>query len=102
PHAPPPALHSFPTRRSSDLVAAAASASLAPAPPPPEQQREKRECREPGEEPVPPGTSGHQYVARRLGNAERAVRREHAAHVHGRSKSTRLNSSHVKISYAVF
>src|SRR5437773_8833302 len=71
-----PALHSFPTRRSSDLAAAVL-------------RREHRE-----------------YSHRRGGPAERHV--EVAAgpdrHCHpGKDrKSTRLNSSHITISYAVF
>src|SRR5690606_41930472 len=89
--ATPPALPSFPPRRSSDLLTArpargprptaGGSAPPAPAPAPP-----------------PAGRS----VASRP--AARGYRGAAAAPPHRRQdrKSTRLNSSHVKISYAVF
>src|SRR5204863_7200102 len=76
-----PVLHSFPTRRSSDLALldqrkfGGAAADI-----------DVEQCR---------------IVAARQRHRARAVRRELAFHVVDR-KSTRLNSSHVEISYAVF
>src|SRR5438874_5545850 len=66
-------LHSFPTRRSSDLV-----------------------CRAPVEPPGPRGPAAHRRVVAPV-RAARATGRPGADR-----KSTRLNSSHVEISYAVF
>src|SRR5690606_42130065 len=90
--APPLALHSFPTRRSSDLA-----------------DRDDHRRR------LPPARGAR---ARRGGGRDRAERRLAAAPARRRDragcsvprgdrrggdrKSTRLNSSHVKISYAVF
>src|SRR5690606_41586348 len=95
------ALHSFPTRRSSDLGA---------------------RCGELGGEPleIPRGETAADAarvspaVGRALGEQQRAERlpaglrrqaaddREVVAGTRADRKSTRLNSSHVKISYAVF
>src|SRR5207253_11096353 len=81
-------LHSFPTRRSSDLDELARSG---PARQPADRRDDDRTTarREPGR-PAPPGPA----VQRR-----RPARRGGAG---GDRKSTRLNSSHVAISYAVF
>src|SRR5690606_41095496 len=95
------ALHSFPTRRSSDLApswraavsrAAAASASLTP------EDRlavtDRAPARRPaGWAPAPPAVAPKGAAA-----AVWAA----ASSVTPDRKSTRLNSSHVKISYAVF
>src|SRR5690606_41586272 len=79
-------LPSFPTRRSSDLIAVRGS-SMSPlrrfAPPPPHE----------GEDPRSAGGNFDHLTARQ----------QMRAHIRMRDrKSTRLNSSHVKISYAVF
>src|SRR5688500_20135504 len=78
---PPQALHSFPTRRSSDLDAARARRRRAPGPP--------------GRRPA---------VPRPRDGAAAAHRRRAGAQPRGQAdrKSTRLNSSHLVISYAVF
>src|SRR5690349_23255183 len=73
-------LHPFPTRRSSDLIAPSAHRAgnrpgTAPAPPPPQAAAKCRTT-----------TPNRLEISR--GRADR--------------KSTRLNSSHVEISYAVF
>src|SRR5690606_41536530 len=75
-------LHSFPTRRSSDLLAGRAAA----------QVRRAHERPEP---------SYAQQGVRRGRTVRDRRRPEHRRPVLDR-KSTRLNSSHVKISYAVF
>src|SRR5690606_42019587 len=97
---PPPALHSFPTRRSSDLghparvvldLAGAGKHQPAPEPAlrvPPVIIRETPLHGEAGRRGV------HSPV---LGVGDGAMR-----HTPIDRKSTRLNSSHVKISYAVF
>src|SRR5207248_9947081 len=72
--APPLDLHSFPTRRSSDL---------GPGPPEPARGRARR-------------GAGERSTGRRVREP-----REHSARSPDR-KSTRLNSSHRTISYAVF
>src|SRR5439155_25356232 len=82
-------LHSFPTRRSSDLVRRVAPRT----PVRPERRAEARRdpvLRAGRLRPLPPG-------ARAL--RRRVPRGRHAA---GDRKSTRLNSSHVATSYAVF
>src|SRR5690606_41693198 len=78
-------LHSFPTRRSSDL----------------EQDGQG--------DGAPDGDLGHQVGglevqagARVVDQVARAVQQEGEQHPGQDRKSTRLNSSHVKISYAVF
>src|SRR5690606_42109678 len=100
PHLPPPPtspdLHSFPTRRSSDLgqrrvkamqSADAKSRSLATA----------RACL--ADEVA---ASQDQRQALRLYGSHRGVAQTIQVGQHVDRKSTRLNSSHVKISYAVF
>src|SRR5207245_10621259 len=83
----PPPLHSFPTRRSSDLARLSRSAPRAP--------RSVRLRRA-----VPPGR-GHQHAlgVQLEGRGRRLQRGVPRA---GDRKSTRLNSSHGSISYAVF
>src|SRR5690606_41591835 len=79
---PRPDLHSFPTRRSSDL---SAQPACQPFPFVPQEGRafngsvKQVECRPQAAQPD-----------------------AHLVHAFGDRKSTRLNSSHVKISYAVF
>src|SRR5690606_41345893 len=72
----PQLLHSFPTRRSSDLHL---------------HRRDPVEVRD-----------GLPHVVRDLRPRRAARRRQGHVHLHRDRKSTRLNSSHVKISYAVF
>src|SRR5690606_41238878 len=76
-NAHPPHLHSFPTRRSSDLR--------------PHQR---------------PGAGGHHAAGHALRGAHRerggGEQQRHEPQPVEDRKSTRLNSSHVKISYAVF
>src|SRR5687768_17636105 len=88
-HGPPRDLHSFPTRRSSDL----ADASLIELP----------------ADAVRPDlvqlVEGHQRLAVEIGGDPRGIQQpgQHAAVVDLEDrKSTRLNSSHGYISYAVF
>src|SRR5204862_2623945 len=90
PHRPLP---SFPTRRSSDLT----GASLRAAPSLPDGGRAGRR----GQPAAPPGPRGGGLRDRALG---RRVRRAGGGRPYcgGDRKSTRLNSSHVEISYAVF
>src|SRR5690606_41306930 len=76
-------LHSFPTRRSSDLPAT-----------PPGQRTARRLPGAPA--PARHGTGPAHGPGRWRGNGSRC------GWVHTDRKSTRLNSSHVKISYAVF
>src|SRR5690606_41249939 len=86
-HVPPPDLHSFPTRRSSDLPT-------------------------PSRHAVPHGPEAHASTVvprRTAGPAPRCSSRHRPRHRGGPPpsglqdrKSTRLNSSHVKTSYAVF
>src|SRR5690606_40027943 len=95
PHAPPPDLPSFPTRRSSDLV----------------RHRLPPGARVPGvpdlllpdhihdPEPVGVGLGVFGDLPAQLPVSRRRHRTPRA---HQDRKSTRLNSSHVKISYAVF
>src|SRR5690349_5053494 len=75
-----PYLHSFPTRRSSDLLDLIDRPHKAKT----DGHKVEREC--------------HAQVLRELGPKIRAKRIE----VESDRKSTRLNSSHVEISYAVF
>src|SRR5207248_7311687 len=82
PHAHPRSLHSFPTRRSSDLFRQHAGADHRhPAVQPEPQHRRRR-----------PGRSVDDLAGRSATSAGHAEDR----------KSTRLNSSHRTISYAVF
>src|SRR5690606_42025922 len=83
-----PTLPSFPTRRSSDLGPAARA--LAP-----------RTHRDHGG-PPPPALQSVVRRHRPHRHAVLPVRRAAGAGGRGDRKSTRLNSSHVKISYAVF
>src|SRR5207302_6657155 len=101
PHPPPRTLHPFPTRRSSDLLLATR----------PEQGHEPRRILFLGGAAV---RGGLVRLQRRIGRGRqrRPHGPEHTRHVgglpdqdaagEGDRKSTRLNSSHVKISYAVF
>src|SRR5690606_41952828 len=79
--ADPLALHSFPTRRSSDLQPHRRPARAG-------QGRARRDHHQRGPRPAPPGGGAAGPVPGQAGDRDR--------------KSTRLNSSHVKISYAVF
>src|SRR5690349_22477782 len=84
-------LHSFPTRRSSDLHRIRADRSAGLAQPVPGLRRD------------PP--AGKAAGAAPAAAAELAARSHHRAPAPGSGedrKSTRLNSSHVEISYAVF
>src|SRR5438874_9654729 len=81
---PPPDLHSFPTRRSSDLSAETTS-TQSPAYAIAYQRDRTDQCRQGGHEP-------NIEVLDHPGGTGRC----------GDRKSTRLNSSHVEISYAVF
>src|SRR5690606_41809371 len=86
-------LHSFPTRRSSDLRS---SSPVKETLTPPWSLRaggSRRRCRDAGVLALRTGAAGQRSRGRRVvrGGAE-----------HRDRKSTRLNSSHVKISYAVF
>src|SRR5207253_10876993 len=87
---PPPYLHSFPTRRSSDLPRIS------------RRHRHRDLCRRErdaadAEAQRRAARRHHARVRRRCGRSRRALRAS------GRDrKSTRLNSSHVAISYAVF
>src|SRR5207302_8771137 len=78
---PPRPLHSFPTRRSSDLEQARSLIQQADA------------LGEPPEDPL---------LVFSVLYAFWVEDREHQQRIFGDRKSTRLNSSHVKISYAVF
>src|SRR5690606_39758052 len=87
----PPHLHSFPTRRSSDLR-------------PPSSPSTKRSASSRPPSPTCPSSSGR--IARSSPSGTRRCRwGTIATRASSRTpdrKSTRLNSSHVKISYAVF
>src|SRR5690606_41476377 len=93
-YAHPPDLHPFPTRRSSDLPQVRPADGL--------------HCHRPrtrGDEEPPTRVGGFFVLLGGSGNGRR--QRRGRLGVHGRRvavdrKSTRLNSSHVKISYAVF
>src|SRR5205807_2894451 len=92
-----PHLHSFPTRRSSDLVDVALGLHQQPEAVSPAYQGQRRLG----------GPENHHALGRLGGAGERLpVRLRHLA-LAGRDdqrdrKSTRLNSSHLVISYAVF
>src|SRR5690606_41686026 len=82
-------LHSFPTRRSSDLQ---------------DHLRRRVDGSSPravGSMSCPDGQA-IRHAAMRHGNSDRCRNRQCAADSREDRKSTRLNSSHVKISYAVF
>src|SRR5690606_39851632 len=88
----PPALATFPTRRSSDLGVPGAVAGRDPDPPDRDALPQSRLDGRGGIDPRLPH--------RRRGAAD-GLRQDHAFAAEDR-KSTRLNSSHVKTSYAVF
>src|SRR5207249_10601298 len=83
PHLPPRHLHSFPTRRSSDLTSSTGSTTRRT--PLPRSSR-PGSCRRP----------------RRLSGRRRSTSSRSSCSAQRDRKSTRLNSSHVSISYAVF
>src|SRR5207302_8421322 len=91
-------LHSFPTRRSSDLSARTFR----------NPQSAIRNFRRPPlsfrtvpcQPPVPPPLTGHHWL--RGSRSSRSARAGQSDLGREDRKSTRLNSSHVKISYAVF
>src|SRR5207245_8350693 len=88
---PHPHLHSFPTRRSSDLCASAATEPASPHVP-------WRSCNSRrNSSTVSPGFVEHDLLRADLDDTDRTV----LSDVRDR-KSTRLNSSHGSISYAVF
>src|SRR5690348_17725983 len=88
-HGGPPSLHSFPTRRSSDLQGGREQAEQGAGGEPAQGQ----------EEPAADGGRG----GRAESPAEQAVMAGvEPDDVEGDRKSTRLNSSHPSISYAVF
>src|SRR5690606_41417827 len=91
--ATPRLLHSFPTRRSSDLAQGpapgSATGSHAVA-----RQRSCCAAPAPGTRPASPGGGGSRPDGSSAGPGSRPPPPDR--------KSTRLNSSHVKISYAVF
>src|SRR5690606_41922583 len=82
-------LHSFPTRRSSDLTAATRGRSPT-----------GRGARPDSSRPPRPSPRAARRQSSRGGSSPAARRRRSQARQD--RKSTRLNSSHVKISYAVF
>src|SRR5205814_8096095 len=88
---PPPALHSFPTRRSSDLH---------------ERHRlEPSECERAHQVEIAGGLGEHQAAGVERSGARRSQRRVDRIvddELELDRKSTRLNSSHLGISYAVF
>src|SRR5207253_5117896 len=93
-HAYHPPTHSFPTRRSSDLLQDAV---------------QRRHRPEPEHQPPPPGGAAAEQVEADPHDAvhaqvdhRRAHQRRHVTGCLRDRKSTRLNSSHVAISYAVF
>src|SRR5690606_41596372 len=86
PSAPPPDLHSFPTRRSSDLAPASRTASS----PTPQPARTPSSCA-----PMPCSPTA-------ICACSKPTRGGCTSVPVSDRKSTRLNSSHVKISYAVF
>src|SRR5699024_12202886 len=102
PHAPHPPLHSFPTRRSSDLHPTTHSQE--------NDQRKDRRLPPPQTSHTPPrqsarippwcGDSLHEcrHLRKRTPCTHQCLTHQH--HAPDR-KSTRLNSSHVSISYAV-
>src|SRR5690606_41145793 len=101
-HTPHLDLPSFPTRRSSDLDRAPAAS----APPPAESPRDAPAMRARASRLRAGSWARADRVRagrRAIAGAEQEPRPTHEAERHGPDrKSTRLNSSHVKISYAVF
>src|SRR5690606_40827721 len=91
---PPPDLHSFPTRRSSDLP----RGTLLPCPSAGHPAVALILSGE-DDQPMPPPTLFQAYGC--SASADAALQQKRIARRLDR-KSTRLNSSHVKISYAVF
>src|SRR5207248_8829787 len=96
-HALPRSLHSFPTRRSSDLARARPRARLLP-----------RTCRAHVRTPLRLGVAARTAGRGARGEVSLVARARAARHGAGAAlrrldrKSTRLNSSHRTISYAVF
>src|SRR5690606_42165227 len=97
----PRALHPFPTRRSSDLSRLTSCTAFRP----PKATDRLRACNKASDtdalletEPAPQGAADAADAARQ----EHHDDDQHHAVDHQDRKSTRLNSSHVKISYAVF
>src|SRR5206468_11510934 len=90
----PPDLHSFPTRRSSDLVQTTSNPPARPA-----ASSASRVLPMPGS---PVIISSAPRPARPAASAESSSARTPARATNGDRKSTRLNSSHDQISYAVF
>src|SRR5690606_40482720 len=86
-------LHSFPTRRSSDLQRGFTQSRRAE-----DQYVVQRFLTAPGSG----DENFHLLANRRLTHILRQQRRANSPIMHLDRKSTRLNSSHVKISYAVF
>src|SRR5699024_11761908 len=82
------ALHSFPTRRSSDLPPDTAPAALRPAPA--------------RHSPASPSKEKGFWLSRKITFSVRRFRMDSIAPTTLDRKSTRLNSSHVSTSYAVF
>src|SRR5205807_8242317 len=95
-HRPLRHLHSFPTRRSSDLAAAPPHSQSTLSGFPPE------ECPRPAKRPSSQASSPHAFSP--ASRAPNHCRRPTSRRRDGREdrKSTRLNSSHLVISYAVF
>src|SRR5690606_39756720 len=91
-HPLPPHLSSFPTRRSSVLRRSPATSACCPTPPSLSRRSRARPTREPSARPCLPPPAG---------TAPPSCRSRPTTSGRDR-KSTRLNSSHVKISYAVF
>src|SRR5690606_41798344 len=89
PHHP---LHSFPTRRSSDL-----STTTSPASDPCRHDRSRAKSRSPTSNGTATRSRRYDVLASRSISSSSALRPDDSDR-----KSTRLNSSHVKISYAVF
>src|SRR5207249_11134046 len=87
---PPPPLHSFPTRRSSDLHPPLLPGDAGQQP---EDRRARRERHRPGAPQPDRGAARSRIGPAQPPGGETAGRDR---------KSTRLNSSHVSISYAVF
>src|SRR5690606_41762186 len=99
-YAAPPRLHPFPTRRSSDLEAAPVAPEPEPVTQPkpePEPKPEVKEEVKPDLEPPQPKVD----IALEQEKKRKEEERKQKLAQQDR-KSTRLNSSHVKISYAVF
>src|SRR5690606_39489243 len=97
-----PELHSFPTRRSSDLIkqnVVKEVATDAPAEEKPKRSRQPKAVEEAPAENVQNQTSNDVGDGELSVNELKRLQQEAEALVD--RKSTRLNSSHVKISYAV-